>query len=120
MRLRGRVAVNAGHSTGLSAYAQGQSGGAESVTLSAAQAASHSHGFMASALVPGESTPSANLVLGQSTQSSVSLLAAPPANTNLAASAIVASAGGQPHENRQPFLAINYIICAAGVFPSQG
>src|ERR1700753_2853952 len=42
--LRGRVAVNAGHSTGLSAYAQGQSGGAESVTLSAAQAASHSHG----------------------------------------------------------------------------
>jgi microcystin-dependent protein len=24
-----------------------------------------------------------------------------------------------PHENRQPFLAVNYIIALAGVFPSQ-
>jgi microcystin-dependent protein len=28
--------------------------------------------------------------------------------------------GGLPHENRQPFLALNYIICWAGVYPSQG
>jgi microcystin-dependent protein len=27
--------------------------------------------------------------------------------------------GGQPHENRQPFLVVNFIICLAGIFPSQ-
>jgi microcystin-dependent protein len=27
--------------------------------------------------------------------------------------------GGQPHENRQPYLVINYIIALQGVFPSR-
>ena len=25
--------------------------------------------------------------------------------------------GGQPHENRQPFLVLNYIIATRGVYP---
>lgn len=27
--------------------------------------------------------------------------------------------GSQPHENRQPYLAVGFIISAFGVFPSQ-
>ena len=27
--------------------------------------------------------------------------------------------GGQPHENRMPFLALNYCIALQGIFPSQ-
>jgi microcystin-dependent protein len=27
--------------------------------------------------------------------------------------------GGQSHENRQPFLSLNYVIALQGVFPSQ-
>ena len=27
------------------------------------------------------------------------------------------SGGNQPHENRQPFLALNYIICVNGIYP---
>jgi len=29
------------------------------------------------------------------------------------------TAGGQAHENRMPFLALNYCIALSGVFPSQ-
>jgi microcystin-dependent protein len=36
------------------------------------------------------------------------------------ASAMVSSAGGsQPHDNLQPFLVLNWIISAFGIFPSQ-
>jgi microcystin-dependent protein len=27
--------------------------------------------------------------------------------------------GGQPHENRQPTLALNYVIALVGIFPSR-
>jgi microcystin-dependent protein len=29
------------------------------------------------------------------------------------------SGGGQPHNNRQPFLAVTFIIALEGVFPSR-
>jgi len=32
---------------------------------------------------------------------------------------ITSVGGSQPHENRQPFLVINFIICLAGIFPSR-
>jgi microcystin-dependent protein len=37
----------------------------------------------------------------------------------MAASAIGSSGGTQPHENRQPFLAVSFIISLFGIFPSQ-
>jgi microcystin-dependent protein len=33
---------------------------------------------------------------------------------------IAASGGSQPHENRSPYLALNFIIAWAGIYPSQG
>jgi microcystin-dependent protein len=29
------------------------------------------------------------------------------------------SPGGSPHENRQPFVVVNYIMATVGVYPSQ-
>ncbi|HZX31478.1 MAG TPA: hypothetical protein VFF03_09015 [Rhodocyclaceae bacterium] len=54
--------------------------------------------------------------------------ATPPANVNLYAPAsantvaldltTVSTAGGDaPHDNMQPWLALNYFICTTGVFP---
>jgi len=39
--------------------------------------------------------------------------------TTLQPSSVTNTGGSQPHENRQPFLAINMIIALQGVFPSQ-
>jgi microcystin-dependent protein len=35
------------------------------------------------------------------------------------AGAVASTGGSQPHENRQPYLAINFIIALQGVFPSR-
>jgi len=40
-----------------------------------------------------------------------------PANTTLAPTALCVDGGGQPHENRQPFLAVNFCIALDGVYP---
>ena len=37
----------------------------------------------------------------------------------MAGQPFVGGSGGQPHENRQPYLALNYIIALQGIFPSQ-
>ncbi|MGH9445430.1 MAG: phage tail protein, partial [Terriglobia bacterium] len=37
----------------------------------------------------------------------------------LAPGAVAAAGGGQPHDNMQPFVAINYIIALNGIFPSR-
>jgi microcystin-dependent protein len=36
----------------------------------------------------------------------------PPVDVNKAG-------GSQPHENRQPFLVINFAMCLSGIFPSR-
>lgn len=39
--------------------------------------------------------------------------------TSLNPSSVTNTGGSQPHENRQPYLAINIIIALQGIFPSQ-
>ena len=40
-------------------------------------------------------------------------------NTQMAGSAIVAAGGSQPHENRSPYLTVNFCIALQGIFPSR-
>jgi microcystin-dependent protein len=37
----------------------------------------------------------------------------------MASGAIAATGGGQGHENRQPYLTLNFIIALVGIFPSR-
>jgi microcystin-dependent protein len=44
----------------------------------------------------------------------------PPANlTTMNAQSVSNTGGSQPHENRQPFLGLNFIIALQGIFPSR-
>ena len=38
----------------------------------------------------------------------------------MSAAALPSVGGGQAHENRQPYLGINYIIALVGTYPSRG
>jgi len=121
--LRGRVPVHQG-SNGVSNYVPGQIGGAESVVLTTGQLPSHAHPFLASGS-PDSNTP-ANTMLaseGGADANKVSIYApfdTTSANmTTLLPTSLTSMGNGQPHENRQPFLAINYIIALQGIFPSQ-
>jgi microcystin-dependent protein len=114
--LRGRAALGTGQGQGLGSYVLGQAGGVESAALTSAQIGSHAHGLAAAATAT-TSTASSSVVLG-TPDAATPIYATSGTGATLAAGAVSATpGGGLPHENRQPSLAINYIISLFGVFP---
>jgi microcystin-dependent protein len=118
--LRGRVAISKGQGPTLSNYTVGQSGGAENVVLTAAQNAAHSHPLLASSQTGTSNTPDGNSALAGGSATQVSIYDKVAPTTSLAPGSITTSGIGGPHENRQPFLTINYIIATNGQFPPRG
>jgi microcystin-dependent protein len=130
--LRGRLVVSQGQGPGRSDYDLGQAGGVENVNLNLAQIQPHTHPLTAVDL-PGRPTiqpdplkppfppgPSGTYLLAQNTQFSFNMYSPGPPNVTLAPSSIDPYQGQSiPHENRQPFQVINYIICVNGVYPHQ-
>ncbi len=116
--LRGRAVVGMGQGPGLSPYTLGQPGGAESVTLASGQVGSHAHA-LAGAATATASAPGPSVVLG-TTAAADPIYATSGTTAALASAAVSPSVGGGlPHENRQPSLAITYIISLFGIYPSQ-
>jgi microcystin-dependent protein len=97
-------------------FALGQSGGAESVTLTVNQIPAHSHvpqGDSGTATLPG---PGNNVWAANNTLTPYTNSAPTDA---MASTAMGSSGGSQPHDNMIPFLVINFIISLFGIFPSQ-
>ena len=109
--LRSRVPVGFGNT-----YAMGQKGGEEAVALLPAHLPAHTHSLNASTADATQRSPSDG-VLAQ--QTSEALYATSGTQATLAAQTIANSGGGLPHSNLQPFQALNYAICLAGIFPSR-
>ncbi len=132
--LRSRTAIGEGTGPGLSHFSLGERTGQAYVTLISTQIPSHTHTVatnLAGAVAPGCSTEDAT-----SDDPSGAYPALPPggetiynsnsdgvmANAPLAISGNVdclTAGGSQYHNNMQPFLAMNYIICMQGIFPSR-
>ncbi|MBK8968312.1 MAG: tail fiber protein [Saprospiraceae bacterium] len=119
---RGRIPVGAGNGPGLSNINLGQRGGAEQVTLTVNNLASHTHQVTAKiAVSTGNATtdePDGNVLAGTTAST---YAAASTANGQLAGvSATETSAGGnQPINIMQPYLGMNFIICIQGIYPSR-
>jgi microcystin-dependent protein len=112
--LRGRSPIHQGTGAGFT-YVIGQKAGSESVALTTSQIPGHTHTIGAS--TADAQTPAPG---GQTFAASTQI---EPYETSAAATsgAILAlNTGNQAHENRMPYLAMNYIIALFGVFPSQG
>jgi microcystin-dependent protein len=109
--LRGRVPNHAGQGPGLSSYTQGQVGGVETVALTSAQLAPHTHSQPATA--GDETTNRPNGAV----PARGGVYANTPDGSNLAAS--TSAGGGQPHTNVQPYLTLNYCIALEGIYPSR-
>jgi len=120
--LVGQAASNQGQGPGLSPRRTGETFGENSVTLLPAQMPAHTHGLQLF-----HQTDVSKLVGTPATGNAVSLpgngptraFAAAPAPTAAFAGNVIGMDGGsQPHENRQPYLAVNFCIALAGMYPS--
>lgn len=131
--LRGRAALGPRHGPGLSNYVLGERGGQETHILTVPEMPSHTH---IATVTEGAASIPVNITEGDEDEKSPGAgvlansgndLYASSANGHYGAAAPVAgtgvqvlpNGGTQPHNNLQPFLAINYIIALQGYFPSR-
>jgi microcystin-dependent protein len=120
--LKGSFALCAGAGTGLTPRALGETGGQPTVTLDQDTIPPHSHPLMATNLANGGAAddvgPHADTVMAQPGRSAYYA----PADQNLVAMAAATfdtqgAAQPEPHENRPPYQAVNFIIALKGVLP---
>ncbi|MCO6457614.1 MAG: phage tail protein [Pirellulaceae bacterium] len=114
--LRGRTPLHLGSGPGLTPRNQGSRAGTETETLTVANLPGHSHGLRASNSAAGQEAPAGTRVLGRVEED---IDGTGSAGEVLGPSAVVATGGGQPHSNMQPFLALNFCIALQGVYPSR-
>jgi len=108
--LRGRVAVSSPSfsSVGLAA-------GEMSHTLTINELPAHGHPMQASSGAANASTPGGHVLA----TAEAAAYESPSTSVVMASTAVVNAGGGQAHENRQPFLVLNFCIALTGVFPSR-
>jgi microcystin-dependent protein len=115
--LQGRALIHQGTAPGLSTYVMGERVGVETVTLSTAQMPGHTHSFSATNTAGTTATPGPTAVLA-STAAGFPIYDGTAVPVALSGQAVTSVGGSAPHDNRQPYLAITYIISLFGIFPS--
>mgnify|MGYP001206558583 CR=1 FL=1 len=83
-----------------------------------AEMPAHTHTLSASTLPASTNLP-ANNVVAKKAKFGVDDFVTPNNPTPMNAQALSIAGGSTPHENRQPFLALNFVIALQGIFPSQ-
>ena len=96
-----------------STHPQGEAGGETAHTLTAAEMPAHTHPVNATNLPGRTGTPAGNFFAAHRGGYAEAGSAA------LSPSTIGSVGGSQPHENRPPFLALNFCIALQGIFPSR-
>lgn len=107
--LRGRVPICEGPQFNL-----GARGGESSHTLTTAEMPAHTH-FMRGVNVNGDVAIPSGAALGSFNNG----YREPTNLTTLKAGTITNVGGSQPHENRQPYLVMNWCVALVGIFPSR-
>ena len=115
--LQGRVPNHFGQGAGLSTYTQGQVGGVESVTLTVNQMPQHNHLVNATSDTAAAAGPSPKY-LGHSPSTPI-YVNVPTVVVQMSPGMISITGGSQAHENRQPYLTLNFCISLQGIFPSR-
>jgi microcystin-dependent protein len=122
--LRGRSAVSAGNGPGLSGYILGQLTGSPTTVLLASQLPQHNHTITGSismrttAAAADNETPTGNFIANDGStkfDTSHDNVTMQPVNVNLLANA----GASNSINNMMPYLAVNYIICLTGIYPSR-
>lgn len=116
--LQGRAVMHVGTGPGLSNRFLGELGGSASVTLLSSQVPAHSHGVVVAAAADA-SADRANATGNVLAKPADSSYASSGATTLMNAAAVTPTGQGLPHNNMQPYQAINFCIALQGVFPAR-
>lgn len=131
--MRGRAPLHPGNGPGLSSRSEGQKGGTETNTLNTTQLPSHNHSSSGKVkcnnITANSSDPTSNYfaaAFGRDTTSGNSVQINSYTNThdtNMANDSVTVTllntGGNLSVNNMEPWLAVNFIICLYGVFPSR-
>jgi microcystin-dependent protein len=121
--LRGRAAMGQGQGPGLSSYRIGSVAGSENVTLQSSQLPAHTHPIGTATVPVGGASTAASPAGAYLGTVSPAAYGTGTSNGPMAAGTIsgptTAIGGDQGHENRQPYLALNYYIATQGMFPQR-
>jgi microcystin-dependent protein len=114
--MQGNAPMHPGQGPGLSLHDLGETGGSDTVTLLESEMPAHTHALMAAPNISLVKLPGPNVAMarsrnGNAYQDTQGNLIAMNAN------AIGPTGGGQPHNNMQPYLTLNFNIALQGVFP---
>ena len=121
--LQGRVVVGAGQGPGLSPWTLGEMVGEDSVTLLSPQMPAHSHQITGMNNPGTETAPNAACYLSRDVRGGSGVIqymqTGGNPSTAMEPNTLLPNGGSTPHENRQPFLVLNYCIALRGTFPAR-
>lgn len=112
--MQGNAPMHPGQGPGLSLHDLGETGGSETVTLLVSEIPGHNHVAQAHSGLSTQTNPVGNAWSGSNV--SKQWLGAPDGSL-MNPQALGIAGGGQPHNNMQPYLTLNFCIALQGVFP---
>ncbi|BAU27074.1 microcystin-dependent protein [Aneurinibacillus soli] len=115
--LRGRVPMHQGTGPGLTTRDFASKGGADTVTLLTSEMPSHGHA--AACIVQQTVKDPTEAVWANSGGRSGDKIYSGVSGVMMNPGAIGVMGGSQPHNNRQPYVAVTFIIALQGVWPSR-
>jgi microcystin-dependent protein len=123
--LQGRAAMHYGAGPGLTPRDLGEVLGSPNVTLDLTGIPNHTHNLTAQNVDANSAVPTSNYLAksneeGARGRQPLNTYVPPSGMTPMSPTAVQITGGGQPHENMQPYLAINMCIALYGIFPSRG
>lgn len=109
--LQGRAPIYQGQG-----FLLGNLGGEETHTLTSQEMAAHNHIAQGSTAAANTDNPAGNVLAASNFPLYASQISS---LTTIDPGTITNAGGGQPHNNMQPYLVLNFIIALQGIFPSR-
>jgi len=118
--LQGRAPMEQGQGAGLTPRDLGESAGTPTVTLLATEIPPHTHTMSGEDNEATQVNPVGN-AFGVGTSGNLYTTAGAPGLQlqPMSGQTVAPNAGGQPHNNQQPYLAITFIVAVQGIFPAR-
>jgi len=110
---QGRAPIHPGGS-----FVLGQSGGEQNHDLTLNEIPQHRHSVNGSSGNGNTQTAKGNTWAVEGSNTTF-IYSNEPASALMGGNAIAVAGGGQPHNNMQPYLVLNFVIALQGIFPSR-